>query len=1269
MSNIIKNKIGNLIQVSLKDNSIFSKATSYVIDILDFVNENEIDDFFDSNGSLLHINKNIYNDEIIDYLNSSTSYEDFLSVLNKYKINLSRSKLNSLMENFYEKKYSLIDDVDKYINAFEKRFDIVNLKAKEIKSDKGSWNLYITKYFIVGRTKNKKSYIKAPLFFLSVNLEKNKDLMYFSKTDESFIINEKLLIYLLVDSNLESKNINEFRSIKNIDEFLIKFKEIFKYELKVVNQKNILNKNSNEISEMFDDIFLIDGITYGVYEPTGGKLKEDLEILSNKDLTKKIFDNNNFVSNDSIVNDELYSDPIVQISDLDIYQKYAVRSALIQNTIINGPPGTGKSEVISNIITNILVNGNTSMMVSEKKAALDVLKSRLKSLSIFSLDVHDIDKNDFYNSIIELDKYIGMDWQADNRKININNLKDNEIYLKNKKIHIEFISKINDYFKLKTYKVNDFSYIEFLNKIISIWKNIDIFFEIMNSNIIDKIDAYINKSSMNEDLFFLKVNNFLDYLDINGLNEKDKFDYFQKEILSFLKYIENLKFDLNKIENFCASFNESNTFNFLTNYFNNNIYLLQISKDNPCIFDNLINSVNECIRKTSGLIHNNFFDDLDQTLTKINSFFNIINSCKEKDIKFFFDNFVYKNNLISTKKWTESFYKSKLTNSDLEILELLKNIQNNRIDNLKDFSYINKNHSYFNTFVILYFFNKNIFSDKYISCIKNEFYKFSFEIYQIFKKYNFDIDKYNETKKLINIFNTFLDNFPFLKYSSSFNNEIANFKKINWDRFDLFLKDYIKDVILSKLFSLSKDEKLFVREAINVAKVSKKKGMYKYIEKYSNALKLLFPIWISRPEQISMYTQLENGIFDYGIFDEASQMFLERAYPLLFRSKINIIAGDQNQLRPSNFFALRFENEDDEEIEINDLDIEESLLDRSKASSWNNVILKNHYRSDKKELIAFSNKFIYNNELNFASLNGKENNISGFEVINVDGFFKKYNFEEANKTIELLNKYCNEYKTILVVTANSSQALYLKNLIFSKENTDTNINKKYIDEKLKIISIENVQGDEAELVIFSLCYGRKDEDSKVYSRFGPLISKGGRNRLNVAITRAKKKMIIVKSIYANDIANSEKNEELKIFKYFLSYCDDIDSNISERRQELKEKMKKEFFDSGFEEEVYSNLIFIVEKLNLFLKTQYEVGSKKIDIVIIDGNNHVLLGIEVDGWKYHSKPEKILEDIYRQQFLESRGYIIYRISELEWKLNKEIVLSEINTILLQRINNN
>lgn len=1268
MSNIIKNKVANLIQVSLKDNSIFSGSNSYVIDISDCVSKDEIENFFESNESLLYINKNIDENKVLIDLNSSNSYEECLNILNENRINLPKSNLKKIDDDFSKAKYALIENVVKYMNAFEKRFNIANFKAKELKNDKGSWNLYVTRYFIVGRTKNKKSYIKAPLFFISVNFEKSKELMYFSKNDDSFIINEKLLIYLLSDSNLDSKNIHEFKNISTIKEFLVKFKEIFGYELKNIEERNILSKKSSEISEMFDDLFLMDGITYGVYEPTGGKLKEDLEILSNKNLTKDIFDKNKFISNESIINDELYSDLIIQISSLDIYQKYAVRSALVQNTIINGPPGTGKSEVISNIITNILVNGNTSMMVSEKRAALDVLKSRLKSLSIFALEIHDIDKEGFYNSIIELDKYIGMDWQANNRNINVISLKNNDIYLKNKEIHKEFILKINDYNELKSFKVNNISYIEFLEQVVNIWNDLNTFFDIANNNVILKIDNYINELNISDNLFFSRLNIFLNYLYENGLNEKNKFDFFKKEILTFLKYIENINFDLSQIEKFSNNLKESNSIQFLNNYFNDNIHLSQIAKDNPYIFDNLNNSVNECIKKTSGLIHNNFFDDLDETLKKINSFFNIINSCKEKDVKFFFDNFVYKNNLISSKKWTESFYKTKLSNSDLEILELLKNIQNNRIDNLKDFKYINMNYSYFNTLTILYFFNKNIFSDNYINCIKNEFYKFDFEIYEIFKKYNMDINKYHETKKLINIFNEFINKFPFLKYSFSFNSEIKDFKKINWNNFDLFLKDYIKEIILMKLSSLSKEDKDFVREAINVSKVSKKKGIYKYIEKYSSALKMLFPIWISRPEQISMYTQLESGIFDYGIFDEASQMFLERAYPLLFRNKINIIAGDQNQLRPSNFFTSRFENDGEQELEINDLDVEESLLDRSKASSWNNVILKNHYRSDKKELIAFSNEFIYNNELNFASLNNNENNISGVEVINVDGFFKdKYNFEEANKTIELLNKYCDVYESILVVTANSSQALYLQNLIFSKEGKESNISQKYINEKLKIISIENVQGDEADFVIFSLCYGRKDEDSKVYSRFGPLISKGGRNRLNVAITRAKKKMIIIKSIYANDISSSDKNEELKIFKYFLSYCDTINEKIIDKKEELKEKMKKEFFDSGFEEEVYSKLIFVVEKLNLFLQTQYEVGSKKIDIVILDKNNRVLLGIEVDGWKYHSKPEKVLEDIYRQHFLESRGYVIYRISEVEWKLNKEIVLGEINTILLQELN--
>ncbi len=208
---------------------------------------------------------------------------------------------------------------------------------------------------------------------------------------------------------------------------------------------------------------------------------------------------------------------------------------------------------------------------------------------------------------------------------------------------------------------------------------------------------------------------------------------------------------------------------------------------------------------------------------------------------------------------------------------------------------------------------------------------------------------------------------------------------------------------------------------------------------------------------------------------------------------------------------------------------------------------------------------------------------------------------------------------------------------------------------IKVKSLENVQGDEADIVILSVSYG-PNKEGKIRCHFGPLTQQNGMNRLNVAITRAKQEMYVVKSIYGKDIPPSD-NENNNVFKYFLDYVDNrAGTKVDHMTQNL-------VFDSTFEQEVFQEIEKVIDSSKYLLSTQFPVGKKRIDIVLIDKETKLVkLGIEVDGLKYHSGLKKTMEDIDRQNFLEDLGYRIYRVLEIEWHKNKKGVIKSISKLI-------
>ena len=315
--------------------------------------------------------------------------------------------------------------------------------------------------------------------------------------------------------------------------------------------------------------------------------------------------------------------------------------------------------------------------------------------------------------------------------------------------------------------------------------------------------------------------------------------------------------------------------------------------------------------------------------------------------------------------------------------------------------------------------------------------------------------------------------------------------------------------------------------------VSKKRKLWsvrKLITEYSEELFKLIPCWLASPETVSAIFPLERN-FDLVIFDEASQCFAEQGIPSLYRGKQVVIAGDSKQLQPNDLYRVRFENDTDNnpELEV------DSLLDLA-CQYLPQIQLRGHYRSKSLDLIDFSNQYFYKNTLSllpdFQEINLQK---PAIEYLKVDGVWESStNQIEAKRVIDLIQYINQNYpeKSIGIVTFNFKQQGLIQDLLeVVSEDTDHG-NKEVTFVK----NIENVQGDERDIIIFSIGYA-PDAKGKMAMQFGSLNGQGGENRLNVAVTRAREKIYVVSSILPNQLKVEEaQNEGPRLLKSYLEYA-------------------------------------------------------------------------------------------------------------------------------------
>jgi hypothetical protein len=315
--------------------------------------------------------------------------------------------------------------------------------------------------------------------------------------------------------------------------------------------------------------------------------------------------------------------------------------------------------------------------------------------------------------------------------------------------------------------------------------------------------------------------------------------------------------------------------------------------------------------------------------------------------------------------------------------------------------------------------------------------------------------------------------------------------------------------------------------------LTKKKKIWpirKVVSEFEGEIFKLLPCWMASPESVSSIFPMRE-LFDIVIFDEASQCFAERGIPALYRGRQVVIAGDNQQLQPFDLYQPRWEEE-----EAQDPDEETtSLLDLGSRYLLE-VGLHGHYRSLMPELIQFSNQHFYKGRLQLLPDRNRINDSTpAIEYVKVKGkWVSNSNREEADRVVALIRTLTelDPAKEIGVITFNAPQ----QELIMDLLDASASVDGWKIPASLFVKNIENVQGDERDIIIFSIGYA-KDRSGKLRLQFGSLNLAGGENRLNVAVTRAKHRIIVVASIDPEDLKVEDTvNNGPKLLKAYLEYA-------------------------------------------------------------------------------------------------------------------------------------
>ncbi|MBF0167258.1 MAG: DUF3320 domain-containing protein [Alphaproteobacteria bacterium] len=498
--------------------------------------------------------------------------------------------------------------------------------------------------------------------------------------------------------------------------------------------------------------------------------------------------------------------------------------------------------------------------------------------------------------------------------------------------------------------------------------------------------------------------------------------------------------------------------------------------------------------------------------------------------------------------------------------------------------------------------------------------------------------------------------------SAQHESRIQAFKALD-DRFNLLTRAMIRASLCSELPEQESIQRasgwgLLKRE------MSKKRAhipLRSLIQGIPDALPKLTPCLLMSPLSIAQYLTPDQAMFDIVVFDEASQIPVWDAIGAIARGRQVVMVGDPKQLPPTNFFG-RSEEDADDSVELEgDM---ESILDECIGANLAVCSLDWHYRSRHESLIAFSNHRYYEGRLVTFPSPVTEDRAVSFHLVR-NGVYEKggarINKPEAFALVSHLVRrlkdkaFATSGLTVGVVTFNSEQQKLIEDLLDEERRKDPSIEPYFAEDALEPVfvkNLENVQGDERDVMYFSITYG-PDITGAVSMNFGPMNKSGGERRLNVAVTRARHELCVFSSLSPEKMELSRTRAEgVRDLKHFLEFAERGPRTLAEANQGTIGD-----YDSPFEKAVGASLA----EHGWRVHPQVGVSKFRIDLGVVDPDapGRYLAGIECDGATYHRSATARDRDKLREQVLRGLGWEIVRIWSTDWWVDKASALGKVH----------
>ncbi|NDV45266.1 MULTISPECIES: AAA domain-containing protein [Flagellimonas] len=1234
---------------------------------------------------------------------------------------------------------SLFEEDQTQLVRITKSFENLINQTEAIESEKGINTFGFGFPILVRRDQSDNKLTVAPILIWSLRIRRTKEFNTWEilRNDEDPIyINEVLINHLQNDSKIEIDQI----SSEHLDDGLIDRNELLDICVNIIVSIN--SSTPNNLRETFeqklDDIKPI----------SDKKYYEKLPLTSNNSFIDfsglfSIFE----VQKQNIINDysnlldlkgaeidleemdEHFFQPISSI-ETDPSQQGILHSLnSSRNILIQGPPGTGKSQSLTAILVNALENHKKTIVVCEKRTALEVLYNALneKGLNYQTILIKDIvkDRRNAVDSVRDrVDNSAYRRYRYTHSKETLDNIIEKSkslidtINKRHQKLGEKLIGNKNWTnvvgSLLAELKDNSEDYDLDLSKDMFTYESVELntLLELIRrgQNLYNDYKPYSELSFLNssklvgENPFIIeqKINE-----DFNSY--KTKLELVNRQILKYeQEFYKVRKEQLNQQEVEIKSITDS-LLKVLSKYHKNDVFFNQEKTRSFLYKASSIFSKSKKDTLNDQLLVNTLYADLTNKISNCKDFPAIPTALTISDKEFSIK--TYLQEITATKDNFQDKIEKEYSNLNLlqsvdkkfetETLVSIKSTLNNLRLSINEDKWVNQsiksdNHSSLISSIENIIISKNTFFNN-----ENDVYSLEFKWFQYYNSLS-QVEKQiiDQLRNKENWRKTFL-----IYYLNSL---LVNSANIDLPTNDL---DHIE--LGQSLSELEKEQIKYIREYwfskqidstrsfdVNNPNIAVENLYNKRASKNHKRLSLreivkldidlfttFFPIILTTPDVASNLFKGQNKYFDIVMFDEASQLKLEDNLPALLKGKQIVIAGDEHQMPPSNYFSKIFdgtiEDEDEFEDEIERIKSDasnslldcESLLDFASELGFDKRHLDFHYRSRHPYLIDYSNFAFYNQRLKPLP---NDFDYIPIKYINVNGTYSdNSNDTEAETVLSIIENNISrlpngEYPSVGVATFNINQ----RNLILSKINERRKFDRfREFNDKIVeleengffVKNLENIQGDERDVIILSTTYGINKE-GKFAQRFGSINHQKGYKLLNVIVTRAKYKVYVCSSIpqevflnYKEHLIVEGSNNRRGAFYAYLAYAkavseQDSDSRLAVLNALSENSSKKTSIDnfndeleSPFEEEVYEALREHFEESQIIPQLQF--AGFRIDLAYDTKKPGIpKIAIECDGAEYHSSQEAYLHDRHRQKILERHGFVFHRIWSTNWWRN-------------------